>query len=136
MGVVGGEAILSVMDPYPNREMADAICCDITEGNFFTNVRYGKSQKYPGQYNYICTEYVPSGSTAPQIMPGNSSTNAGKSERPPPPDPKCTQKKTKVDCLGAGTTGSPCAWTSDTCSYTPPLDCGGFSPSNMGPFCV
>ena len=137
--VKGGQVLLSVMEPIPTAALAVQICCQIADGNFWTNVDYGPSKKYPDQRLYICTVYGPSGAS---IVPGNSSTSAGTSYRPPPPDPKCTQKETKVACLQvqfepdkAG--NAACAWVGDKCAYVPPLQCGGFDPhKSLGPFCV
>ena len=116
--------------------MAVNLCCRIADGNVWTNVDHGPSKKYKDQRVYICTVYTTNSSSAPQIVPGNSSTSAGTSYRPPPPDPKCTQKETKVACLGyAG--NAACAWTGAKCAYAPPLHCGGFdSHKPLGPFCV
>ena len=134
--VTGGEVLLSVMEPMPTAALAVSICCDIANGNFWTNVDYGPSKKYKDQRVYICTVYASSDASAPKIVPGNSSTSAGTSFRPPPPDPKCTQKETKVDCLGSSG-NAVCAWTGDKCAYEPPLHCGGFDPHKpLGPFCV
>ena len=135
--IAGGEVQLSVMEPFPTAAIAVNICCDIANGNFWTNVDYGPSKKYKDQRDYICTVYASSGDlSAPKIVPGNSSTSAGSSYRPPPPDPKCTQKETKVDCLGPKGNAA-CAWTGDKCAYEPPLHCGGFDPHKpLGPFCV
>ena len=134
--ITGGNVLLSVMQPLPTAALAVNICCEIANGNFWTNVDHGQSKKYKDQRDYICTIYASSGSSAPKIVPGNSSTSAGTSYRPPPPDPKCTQKQTKVVCLG--TVGNAaCAWTGDKCAYAPPLHCGAFDPHKpLGPFCV
>lgn len=135
--IKGGDVLLSVMQPLPATLAVD-LCCQIANGNFWTNVDYGPSEKYKDQRVYICTVYSESGGSAPQIVPGNSSTTAGTSYRPPPPDPKCAQKETKVDCLG-DTPGAiaACSWTNGTCAYLPPINCGGFDPNKpLGPFCV
>lgn len=135
--ITGGKVAFSFMIPSPTLALAGTICCSSANGNWYTNVDFRPSKKYPGQRDYICTVYIQSGSVLPQIVPGNSSTSAGKSYRPPPPDPKCAQKETKVACLGTAPSGSPCAWTGDRCSYVPPLHCGNFGPKTpLGPFCV
>ena len=136
--VTGGKVILSLLDPYPTLALAVSICCEIASGNYYTNVVLpGPSKKYPDQRDYICTVYAQSGSAAPQIVPGNATTSAGRSVRPPPPDPKCTQKATKAACLGTTPTSAGCAWSGAKCAYAPPLQCGGFGPKKpYGPFCV
>ena len=44
--IAGGEVLLSVMEPFPTAALAVNICCDIANGNFWTNVDYGPSKKY------------------------------------------------------------------------------------------
>ena len=36
--IVGGEVLLSVMEPFPTAAIAVNICCDIANGNFWTNI--------------------------------------------------------------------------------------------------
>lgn len=136
--ITGGKVVAGFIFPSPTFAISVNLCCGIANGNWYTNVDFGPSKKYKDQRNYICTVYEQSGSALPQIVPGNSSTSAGQSVRPPPPDPKCAQTKTKAECLGtvSGQT-SKCAWTGDRCSYSPPLHCGGFGPKlPEGPFCI
>ena len=73
------------------------------------------------------------------FAPGNSSVNAGFTPRPPPPDPKCTEKKGLADCLGGMAPGqAECVWSDGACLYEPPIDCGSFgpAPAKHGPFCM
>ena len=125
------------MEPMPTVALAIEICCQIANGNFWTNFDHGPSKKYPDQRVYICTVYAAASTSSPQIVPGNSSTIRGTSYRPPPLDPKCTQKATKAACLGNKSGNTACAWAGDKCAYTPPLHCGSFDPhKTLGPFCV
>ena len=62
------------MEPMPTVALAIEICCQIANGNFWTNFDHGPSKKYPDQRVYICTVYAAASTSSPQIVPGNSST--------------------------------------------------------------
>ena len=116
------------------KDIADGLCCEMTQGNYYTNTLLGPSKKYPGQGQYICTAWTPSDpKVPPQFKPGNSSVTAGHSLRPPPPDPKCTQKQTIHECFGDSTIAS-CSWSGGQCTYGPPIECG--NPGKGQAFCM
>ena len=124
-------------------DLAHSICCSVASGFYFTNTNLGpsKNPKHSGQNTYVCTAWGPSDpNVPPQFAPGNNSVSAGHSPRPPPPDPKCTSKKTIHDCLSGAAAGMvSCSWSgSKGCTYSPPLECGGFNPppAKRGPFCI
>ena len=137
--LAGAKVVFSYMAPFLSADLADGFCCSSTKGFYYTSVQAGPSSKYPGQHDYICSEWAAKDPNVPiTFVPGNTSTSAGLSTIPPPPDPQCHQKQTVADCLKGVPTFASCAWLGDRCDYKPPIECGGFNPTlpKMGPFCI
>ena len=138
----GGNVVVKLELDYPPALGAEGLCCSTApQGNWYTLVDLGPSKNplHKGENTYVCTVYVQAHPAVPVTWkPANQSVVGGFSPvRPSTPDPKCTQKKTFLDCLSAGHP-IPCAWSEGRCLYEPPIDCGRLNPlaGEKGPFCI
>jgi hypothetical protein len=129
--VEGGKVLLSIMVPFPE-ELADENCCQLAGYTLlWTNVKYRPSQKYPDQFEYICTVY-----DGGEIVAGNETTTAAKMPQPPPVDYHCAERATIDECIVPKSgPASQCAWHEDACHDEPPIECGTGAESEK-PFCL
>ena len=131
---------------YPRGQdaSADALCCSVSasgSGKYYTMAKLGPDPDRPDEDFYVCTTYGPLDPEHPaKFVAGNDSVSAGYSPNRPPPDPKCLMRTTLAECLAPnGPLGSQaaCVWSKNTCTYEPPIDCGGVGAAwQYGPFCM
>jgi len=130
--VEGGNVIFSLMQPLPE-DFADELCCELAGYTLlWTNVKYRPSEKYPDQFDYICTVY-----DGGEIVAGNDTTIAAKMPQPPPVEYHCEERTTIDDCIVPASPGafSQCAWHGDACHKEPPIECGTGNETEK-PFCL
>ena len=134
----GTNVYLSLELDFPREQGAGGLCCNIAnnKGRWYTVVDLGPSKLHSDENTYICTVYVQADPHVPVTWKAaNTSVTGGFSPAiPSTPDPKCTHRKTFVDCLQPYP--SACAWSPEgQCLYEPPIECGGLDPL-VGPFCI